>query len=56
MTDFFLANWGELVLIGLAACKAILNLLPSEKPVVVFTYLDALVNFLIADHVKKNEP
>ena len=55
-TTFFIENWGELILIGLAALKAILNLLPSEKPVVVFTYLDALVNYLIADHVKKDQP
>jgi hypothetical protein len=58
-TDFTLAtflaeNWGELVLIGLAAIKAALNLLPSAKPVQVFAYLDSLVNFLIKDHVNAN--
>lgn len=55
-TTFFTENWGELILIGLAACKAILNLLPSEKPTAVFTYLDSLVNYLIADHIKKDQP
>ena len=42
---------GELILIGLAACKAILNLLLGDKPVEVFAYLDSLVNYLIADHI-----
>ncbi|MDA8695888.1 hypothetical protein N9L83_02950 [Flavobacteriales bacterium] len=47
---------GELLLIGMAAIKAALNLLPSEKPVQVFGYLDALVNWLISDHLNpKNE-
>ena len=59
-TDFTLAafladNWGELVLIGLAAIKAALNLLPSDKPVQVFGYLDSLVNFMISDHLKKKD-
>ena len=55
LASFFSDNWGELVLIGMAALKAVLNLLPSEKPVQVFAYLDSLVNFLISDHLKKNE-
>ena len=54
LASFFAENWGELILIGMAALKAALNLLPSEKPVQVFTYLDSLVNFLISDHIKKD--
>lgn len=54
LASFFAENWGELVLIGMAAFKAVLNLLPSEKPVQVFAYLDSLVNFLISDHIKKD--
>lgn len=53
--SFISENWGELILIGMAAIKAALNLLPSEKPVQVFGYLDSLVNFMISDHLKKNE-
>ena len=53
LASFFAENWGELILIGLAACKAILNLLPSDKPVEVFAYLDSLVNYLIADHINE---
>ena len=46
-----IGNWGELLLIGMAAIKAALNLMPSEKPVQVFGYLDALVTWLISDHL-----
>lgn len=54
--SLFLAdNWGELVLIGMAAIKAALNLLPSDKPVQVFAYLDSLVNFLISDKLNKRD-
>ena len=49
--DFFANNWGELVLIGMTAIKAALNLLPTDKPVQVFSYIDSLVNWLIQDHV-----
>ena len=55
LASFFSENWGELVLIALAALKAALNLLPSEKPVQVFGYLDSLVNFLISDHINKKD-
>lgn len=54
--NFFANNWGELVLIAMAAIKAALNLLPSNKPVQVFAYLDNLVNFIIQDHVNANDP
>lgn len=53
LASFFAENWGELILIGMAAFKAVLNLLPSEKPVQVFAYLDSLVNFIISDHINK---
>ena len=53
LASFFAENWGELILIGMAALKAVLNLLPSEKPVQVFAYLDSLVNFIISDHLNK---
>ena len=53
LASFFAENWGELILIGMAAFKAVLNLLPSEKPVQVFAYLDSLVNFIISDHLTK---
>lgn len=55
MWDFFANNWGELVLIVMAAFKAALNLLPSDKPVQVFAYLDSFVNFLIKDHVQHGD-
>jgi hypothetical protein len=51
LAAFFADNWGELLLIGMAAIKAALNLMPSEKPVQVFGYLDALVTWLISDHL-----
>ncbi len=55
LASFFSENWGELVLIALAALKAALNLLPSDKPVQVFGYLDSLVNFLISDKINKKD-
>lgn len=55
LASFFAENWGELVLIALAALKAALNLLPSDKPVQVFGYLDSLVNFLISDKISKKD-
>ena len=55
LASFFAENWGELVLIGMAAVKAVLNLLPSEKPVQVFAYLDSLVNFMISDKLNQKD-
>ena len=55
LASFFAENWGELVLIGMAAVKAVLNLLPSDKPVQVFAYLDSLVNFMISDKLNQKD-
>lgn len=56
MATFFSDNWGELVLIAMTAIKAVLNLLPTQKPVMVFGYIDQLVNWIVQDHVGQNNP
>ena len=54
LSTFFTNNWGELVLIAMTAIKAVLNLLPSDKPVQVFGYVDQLVNWIVQDHVNQD--
>lgn len=56
MATFFTNNWGELVLIAMTTIKAVLNLLPSDKPVMVFGYIDQLVNWIVQDHVGQDNP
>lgn len=51
--DFLLDNLAEIVLGGLAFVKVIVNLTPTEKDNQVFAYLDALINMIIADRIKK---
>ena len=39
----------ELIFIAAAAIKAILNLVPSEKPRTVFGYIDTFINLIFKD-------
>lgn len=52
MSDFFIDNWGELVIGLLAFVKVIVNLTPTENDNKVFAKLDGLVNLLVTDRLK----
>jgi hypothetical protein len=52
MSNFFIENWGELVIGLLAFVKVIVNLTPTEKDNKVFAKLDGLVNLLVTDRLK----
>ena len=49
MVDFILSHWAEIVLALMTFAKAVLNLVPSEKPIQIWGYLDTLVNAIISD-------
>ncbi len=53
--EFFLDNWAELLLAFLVFAKVVVNLTPSIKDDRVFTYIDLLVNAIIANNTKENE-
>jgi hypothetical protein len=53
--EFFLDNWAELLLAFLVFAKVVVNLTPSIKDDRVFTYIDLLVNAIIANNTKDNE-
>lgn len=49
MIDFILTNWAELLVGLMAFAKVIVNLIPSEKPIQVWTWIDVLINAIITD-------
>jgi len=53
--EFFLENWAELLLAFLVFAKVVVNLTPSIKDDRVFTYIDLLVNAIIANNTKDKE-
>ena len=53
--EFFLENWAELLLAFMVFAKVVVNLTPSIKDDRVFTYLDLLVNAIIANNTKDKE-
>jgi hypothetical protein len=53
--DFLLDNWAELLLAFLMFAKVVVNLTPSIKDDRVFTYVDLLVNAIIANNTKDKE-
>lgn len=55
MIDFLLYNWAELLVAIMTFTKVVCNLLPSEKPIKIWEYLDLLVNAIVSDRVKGSE-
>jgi hypothetical protein len=53
--EFLLDNWAELLLAFLVFAKVVVNLTPSIKDDRVFTYIDLLVNAIIANNTKDPE-
>jgi hypothetical protein len=53
--EFFLENWAELLLAFMVFAKVIVNLTPSIKDDRVFTYIDLLVNAIIANNTKEKK-
>lgn len=52
MSEFILANWGELLFGLMAFIKIIVNLTPTEKDNEIFSKLDKLINILVKDKLK----
>jgi hypothetical protein len=50
--EFVVANWAELLLAAMVFVKVIVNLTPSVKDDRVFTYVDMLLNAIIANNTK----
>ena len=51
--EFFLENWAELLLAFMVFAKVVVNPTPSIKDDRVFTYIDLLVNAIIANNTNK---
>ena len=51
--NWFLNNWGELVLGLMAFIKILVNVTPTEADNKVFGYLDLLINAIVGDRRKK---
>jgi hypothetical protein len=52
MEPWYVTHYVELIFIVLAAVKAVLNLVPSEKPRTVFGYLDTFIGLIFKDRRK----
>jgi len=52
MEPWYVTHYVELIFIVLAAAKAVLNLVPSEKPLVIFGYIDTLIGLIFKDRRK----
>ena len=49
MIDFVATNWAELLIGFMAFAKVVVNLIPSEKPIQGWTWVDTLINAIVAD-------
>jgi len=49
MIEFFTTNGAELLIGFMAFAKVVVNLIPSAKPIQVWTWVDTLINAIVAD-------
>ena len=49
---WYVTHYVELIFIAAAAIKAVLNLVPSEQPRVIFGYIDVLIGMIFTDRRK----
>ena len=52
MNPWYVDHYVELIFIVLAAVKAVLNLVPSEKPLQIFGYIDTFIGLIFKDRRK----
>ena len=52
MTPWYVEHYVELIFIVLAAVKAVLNLVPSEKPLQILGYIDTFIGLIFKDRRK----
>jgi hypothetical protein len=52
MTPWYVEHYVELIFIALAAVKAVLNLVPSDKPRQIFGYIDTFIGLIFKDRRK----
>lgn len=56
MDTFFAAlteNWAEALVLFLIFIKGIFNLVPTQQPVVLFSFIDWLIDFIIPNRLDK---
>jgi hypothetical protein len=52
LSPWYLDHYVELIFIALAAIKAVLNLVPSDKPRQIFGYVDTFIGLIFKDRRK----
>ena len=52
MNPWYVDHYVELIFIVLAAVKAVLNLVPSDKPRQIFGYIDTFIGLIFKDRRK----
>lgn len=46
-------NWAEALVLFLVFIKGILNLIPTQQPVVLFSFIDWLIDYIVPNRLEK---
>jgi hypothetical protein len=46
-------NWAEALVLFLVFVKGILNLIPTQQPVVLFSFIDWLIDYIVPNRLEK---
>lgn len=46
-------HWAEILVAFLVFLKGVLNIIPTQQPVVLFSFLDWLIDYLVPNRISK---
>lgn len=46
-------NWAEALVLFLVFVKGILNIIPTQQPVVLFSFIDWLIDYIVPNRLEK---
>lgn len=48
-------NWGEILVLFLIFIKGVLNLIPTQQPAVLFSFIDWVIDYIVPNRLTKSK-
>jgi hypothetical protein len=48
-------NWAQILVLFLIFLKGVLNLIPSQQPTVLFSFIDWVIDYLVPNRLSKSK-
>lgn len=48
-------NWGEILVLFLIFVKGVINLIPTQQPAVLFSFIDWVIDYIVPNRLTKSK-